>query len=64
MGNRRLKKLDALGTKIQSKTIIRGEPNNRAEKRRFKHILKRENVSENEIDKDALFKALKDKNVQ
>jgi hypothetical protein len=59
MGDRRLKRLDELGTQIQRKVGLTGEPTNRAERRKFKHVLKQERVKEDEIDQIALFEALK-----
>lgn len=62
MGNRRLKRLDKLGTQVQRKTAITGEPANRAERRKYQHVLRQEGVSSEDIDEAALFAALKERN--
>ena len=59
MGDRRLKRLDRIGTQIQKKTVLTDEPTNRAERRKFKHVLKKERVREDEVDQVAIFEALK-----
>lgn len=59
MGDRKSKRLDKLGTQVQRKTHLTGEPTNRAERRKFKHVLKQARVEPEDIDRDALFAALK-----
>lgn len=61
MGDRRLKRLDRLGVQIQNKTRLTGEPTNRAEKRRFNHVLRQERVKADEIDQVALFATIKNR---
>lgn len=58
MGDRRLKKLDRIGTRVQHKTALTGAPVNRAERRKFAHVLKAERVDPGDIDDAALFEAL------
>ena len=59
MGDRRLKHLDRLGNRVQTKTALHDKPVNRAERRRFAHILKQAHVDESEIDQGALFEAIR-----
>lgn len=59
MGDRRLKQIDRYCTRAQIKPSLTGEPTNRAEKRKFKHVLKRERIKEDELDLDSLFAALR-----
>lgn len=61
MKDRRLKYLDRLGMRVMDKTSLSGKPTNRAERRRFGYILKREHVTEDEINQDAIFEALKER---
>lgn len=58
MGDRRLKQLDRLGSRVQNKLSLKGKPANRAERRKFAHVLKTEHVDPSEIDEEALFEAL------
>ena len=60
MGDRRLKRLDKLGTQIQNKPILTGEPANRSERRKFNRVLRHERVRPEEIDQEAIFAALKE----
>jgi hypothetical protein len=60
MGDRRLKRLDKLGIDVQSKVRIIGKPTNRAQHRKYEHVLKRERIIRDEIDEEALFEALED----
>ncbi len=62
MGNRRNKLLDRIGTLVTRKTELTGEPTNRAQRRRYRHALKEVGVASSEIDEDALFKALRERN--
>jgi hypothetical protein len=59
MRDRRLKRLDKLGTQINRKTSLTGRPTNRAERRKFEHVLRQTQVDPAEVDQDALFEALK-----
>ncbi len=59
MGKRDLKQLDRYCARSCTKTVLTGEPTNRAERRKFAHVLKQEGIHEDEVDQVALFEALK-----
>jgi hypothetical protein len=48
MGDKRLKRLDALGVKTQNKTTLAVDPKNRAERRKLDRTLRHAGVPEDE----------------
>lgn len=64
MGKRNFKQIDRYCSRSQTKTRLEGKPTNRAERRKFQHVLKQEGVREDEIDQVALFGALKAHNAK